>query len=78
MRRFVGYTWRGERINDGREWARMRGEKIVNYRHTVTYQCPFTGKVHVNTFLGSMPESFWHTLKVGSNERFEEIKEENN
>lgn len=59
------FSWRGERINDHKSWARERGEKIVRYKFSVEWP---DGSIEWGH--GEMPESFWGNLRF-ANERIE-------
>ncbi len=56
------FMWRDEPIHDIREWARKRGELMVQYEHHREGPSALTLRIEHEMTRGEMPESFWNGM----------------
>jgi hypothetical protein len=54
------FTYQGEAIPDIRQWARLRGERMVIYE--ATQRTPRAGAIEVMKWHGESPESMWLSM----------------
>jgi hypothetical protein len=73
---FNTFRWRGERIENIREWAKERGEKMINYRATRLVPGFSSRTLELEEQEGSMPESFWYNMQNREGWRFQYLSEE--
>lgn len=64
MSGFHCYMFRGRPIADIEKWAHDRGEKMIDYVNTKRQPNIFSGKIDVNKSKGTMPESFFNSLRM--------------
>lgn len=67
------FTWRGEPIPDIAAWAAARGERLVPYRAERRVPNILTGQLDLEVMTGTMPESFWHTLRQTDGWHYTEV-----
>ena len=67
------FTWLDEPIPDIVAWAQARGERMVDYRADRTVLNPCTGQLETETHTGTMPESFWNSLRMDGGWMYREI-----